>query len=127
MGSHDTNSFVRNEGDPPWRAALVSFVGASAGAGWGLGSAGGRAGAGLSTSARLMLFVDDRRDSTDRPMFALSFGATYPKLRQARADFIASDTATRITEPSRGGMGPDRERVVAERSPGINTLAGTIA
>ena len=44
------------------------------------------------------------------------------KLRQARADFIASDTSTGITEPSRGAMGPDPERVVAERSPGINTL-----
>ena len=74
-----------------------------------------------------MLFVDDDRGNTDWPMFALSNGTTYPKLRQARADFISSDTSTGITESSRGEIGPDPERVVAERSPGINTLAGTIA
>ena len=52
-------------------------------------------------------------------------GATYPKLQQARADFIASDTSTGITEPSRGEIGPDPRTEVAERPPGINILAPT--
>ena len=57
----------------------------------------------------------------------MSDGATYSKLRQALAGFKASNTSTGLTESSRGEMGPDSERVVAERSPGINTLARTIA
>ncbi len=73
----------------------------------------------------LCWFVDDNQDG-NWGEFALSNSA-HAKLRQARADFIASDTSTGITGPSRGAMGPDPERVVAERSPGINTLAGTIA
>ena len=74
-----------------------------------------------------MLFEDDCGNRIYGPMCALSNGATYPKLRQARADLKASNTSTGITESSRGEIGPDPERVVAERSPGINTLAGTIA
>ena len=74
----------------------------------------------------LCWFVDDHRNDNSWKEFALSNSA-HAKLRQARADLKASNTSTGITEPSRGAMGPDRERVVAERSPGINTLAGTIA
>ena len=74
-----------------------------------------------------MLFVDDDRGNTDWPMFALSNGTTYPKLRQARADFIDSDTPTGITEPSRGSIGPGWTREPKERPIGKNTLCGTIA
>ena len=74
----------------------------------------------------LCWFVDDHRNDNSWMEFALSNSA-HAKLRQARADFNSSDTSTGITEPSRGAVGPDPERVVAERSPGINTLAGTIA
>ena len=73
----------------------------------------------------LCWFVDDNQNGNWGD-YSLSNDAN-DKLRQARADFIASDTSTGITEPSRGAMGPDPERVVAERSPGINTLCGTVA
>ena len=74
----------------------------------------------------LCWFVDDHRNDNNWKQFALSNSAP-AKLRQARADLKASNTSTGITESSRGAVGPDSEREVVERSPGINTLAGTIA
>ena len=62
---------MRNEGDPPWRAALVSFVGASAGAGWELRSAGGRAGAGLRTGARLPRMIGFRTYAALRGIYTI--------------------------------------------------------
>ena len=114
---------MRDEGDPPWRAALVSFVGASAGAGWGLCGAGGRAGAGLSTGARLMLFVDEYRDSNDWPMFALSNGGR-ARLRQARADFIASEGYTGV-DPNNpySNLAPSP---IVEHQAGTRLLSGTV-
>ena len=75
-------------------------------------------------------FVDSDRDSNWKK-FSLTKGATdgdtYPKLRQARADFIASDTSTRLGESTRGEIGPDPERERKERPIGNNALCGTIA
>ena len=78
----------------------------------------------------LCWFVDSDRDSNWRE-YSLTKGATdgdtFPKLRQARSDFIASDTATGITESSRGEIGPETEREPKERPIGNNTLCGTVA
>ena len=78
----------------------------------------------------LCWFVDSDRDS-NWEKFSLTKGATdgdtYPKLRQARSDFIASDTSTGITTSSRGEIGPETEREPKERPIGNNTLCGTVA
>ena len=78
----------------------------------------------------LCWFVDSDRDPR-WVKFSLTKGATegetYPKLRQARADFIDSETSTGITPPSRGSIGPGWTREPRERPIGKNTLCGTIA
>ena len=78
----------------------------------------------------LCWFVDSDRNS-DWVEYSLTKGATdgdtYPKLRQARADFIASDTSTGLGESTRGEIGPDPERERKERPIGNNALCGTIA
>ena len=89
-------------------------------------SAGGRAEAGLRAGARLMLFVDDCRDNTDWPMFALSNGTTYPKLRQARADFKASDTSTGIS-PGNPTSNLAPWLPIVEHRTGVSILSSTVS
>ena len=64
-----------------------------------------------------ILFVGIYRDSNDWPMFALSKGATYPKLRQARAAFKASLTYT--------GIDPNNPYSNLALSPIVEHVAGT--
>ena len=64
-----------------------------------------------------ILFVGIYRDSNDWPMFALSNGTTYPKLRQARAAFKASLTYT--------GIDPNNPYSNLAPSPIVEHVAGT--
>ena len=71
----------------------------------------------------LCWFVDDHRNDDNWRGFALSNGATYDMLGQARADFKASDTSTGIEEIS--GRGRIPLEVPDPRWPGVSQLCPT--
>ena len=75
----------------------------------------------------LCWFVDDYRGDDNWKEHALSNGAAYPILQQARNDFIASDTSTGITIPWRGAIVTGDDRYQDLRSAeGVTIRLGTL-
>ena len=58
-------------------------------------------------------------------MFALSNGATYAKLRQARAGFMASDTSTGISDDAVSELATWTP--ILEHRAGTSTLCATVS
>ena len=73
-----------------------------------------------------MLFEDDCGNRIYGPMCALSNGATYPKLRQARADFKASDTSTGIS-PGNPTSNLAPWLPIVEHRTGVSILSNTVS
>ena len=75
----------------------------------------------------LCWFVDDYRGDDNWKEHALSNGAAYPILQQARNDFKASDTSTGITIPWRGAIVTGDDRYQDLRSAeGVTIRLGTL-